>query len=229
MRCAAYVLGYGMLLDRVRQRDVDGAPRQRVIPVAVDQLDDAVDVDEHDAPRRALYAEDGPGGHLWTIGGFHGADLYALGSSEHIISYDVYRHAAAAGRALDVEAIEDLRLNRGYGMLLTKGNKVIDARIAAAATGPRLHPEGTVGAVVSRRAEVLGIRLVVGVHSEHGVFAGVERPPEQALELDCVENLKLPVRSPFVYDARADEELWRLGNLGYGIPECVDVGLRRRP
>ena len=106
-----------MLLDRVRQRYVDGAPRQRVIPVAVNQLDDAVDVDGRDAPRRALYAEDGPGGRLWTEGGFHGADLYALCSSEHIVSRDMHRHAAAAGRALDGEAAEDLLFNRGYGML----------------------------------------------------------------------------------------------------------------
>ena len=68
-----------MLLDRVRQRNVDGAPCQRVIPVAVDKLDDAVGVDGHDAPRRVLHAEDFPGWHLWSVGGFHGADLYALG------------------------------------------------------------------------------------------------------------------------------------------------------
>lgn len=97
-------LGYGMLLDRVRQRDVDGAPCQRVIPVAVNQFDDAVDIDGHDAPRRVLHAEDCPGGHLWTVGGFHGADLYALSSSHRIVSNDVNRHAAAAGRALDKKA-----------------------------------------------------------------------------------------------------------------------------
>lgn len=106
-----------MLLDRVRQRYVDGAPRQRVIPVTVNQLDDAVDVDGHDAQRRVLYAEDCARGHLWTVGGFHGADLYALGIGEHIVSRDMHRHAAASGRALDGEAAKDLLLNWGYGML----------------------------------------------------------------------------------------------------------------
>jgi len=112
-------VGYGMLLDRVRQRDVDGAPRQRVIPVAVNQLDYSVGVDGRDAPRRALYAEDCARGHLWTVGGFHGADLYALGSSEHTVSRDMHRHAAATGRALDVESVEDLLLNWGYGISCT--------------------------------------------------------------------------------------------------------------
>nr|DAW35708.1 MAG TPA: hypothetical protein [Caudoviricetes sp.] len=106
-----------MLLDRVRQRYVDGAPRQRVLPVAMNQLDYSVDVDGRDAPRRVLHAEDGPGGHLWTVGGFHGADLHALASGEYIVSGDMDRHAAALGRALDEEARECLTLNRGYGML----------------------------------------------------------------------------------------------------------------
>ena len=118
------VVGYGMLLDRIRQRDVDGAPRQRVIPVAVNQLDGAVDVDGRDAPRRALHAEDGPGGHLGTVGVLYGADLYALCIGEHIASRDMHRHAAASGRALDGDAAEDLLLHRGYGMLRGDPNGV---------------------------------------------------------------------------------------------------------
>lgn len=118
-----------------------------------------------------MNTEERDGGNGWPEGHFDGANLRFFGSRDGVFAIDVHCYAAAAGRALDIEAIEDLAFNWGYGMLLTKGNEVIDVRIAAAATGPRLHPEGTVGAVVSRRAEVLGLRLVVGVHSEHGVFA----------------------------------------------------------
>lgn len=183
--------GYGML-NRIRQRDVDGAPRQRVIPVAVNQLDDAVDVDGRDAPRRALYAEDGPGGHLWMEGGFHGADLHALGISEHIISCDVHRHAAASGRALDDEAAEDLLFNRGYGML-RRPNPERHLTRSFRVDVPSLRVRVVVLVNLSGSPVDL-IRAVLDV--EHRAYLGRERPPEALPRAGKAEAGRRDLREP---------------------------------
>ena len=105
-----------MLLGRIRKRDVDESPRRRVAAPAVDDVYRPVRVDRDDTPRRSLHAEERTDGHGGPEACFNGADLRVFGLREHVLAENVYRHAAAAGRALDVEAIEDLLLNRGYGI-----------------------------------------------------------------------------------------------------------------
>ena len=82
-------------------------------------------VDRDDAPRRSLYAEERAGGHGGPEGCLDGADLRVFGLREHVLAVNVHRHAAASGRALDVEARKDLLLNRGYGMLLVPNLLVV--------------------------------------------------------------------------------------------------------
>ena len=77
-----------------------------------------------------MHAEERTDRHGGPEACLDGADLRVFGLREHVLAENVYRHAAAAGRALDVEAIENLRFNRGYGML--RGDPDAVADVAAA-------------------------------------------------------------------------------------------------
>lgn len=66
-----------------------------------------------------MHAEERDGGNGWPEGRFDDADLRVFGSRDGVFAIDVHCYAAAAGRALDIEAIEDLAFNWGYGISCT--------------------------------------------------------------------------------------------------------------
>lgn len=80
-----------------------------------------------------MNTEERDGGNGWPEGHFDGANLRFFGSRDGVFAIDVHCYAAAAGRALDIEAIEDLAFNWGYGMLCGNPDGVADV----ASTGNR--------------------------------------------------------------------------------------------
>lgn len=66
-----------------------------------------------------MNTEERDGGNGWPEGHFDGANLRFFGSRDGVFAIDVHCYAAAAGRALDIEAIEDLAFNWGYGISRT--------------------------------------------------------------------------------------------------------------
>lgn len=66
-----------------------------------------------------MNTEERDGGNGWPEGHFDGSNLRFFGSRDGVFAIDVHCYAAAAGRALDIEAIEDLAFNWGYGISRT--------------------------------------------------------------------------------------------------------------
>lgn len=65
-----------------------------------------------------MRAEERTDGHGWPECCLDGADLRVFCRRVHIEAMHLDRHAATPSHAHDVEATEDLILNRGYGKLL---------------------------------------------------------------------------------------------------------------
>lgn len=78
-----------------------------------------------------MNTEERDGGNGWPEGHFDGANLRFFGSRDGVFAIDVHCYAAAAGRALDIEAIEDLAFNWGYGMLRGDPDGVANAAPSA--------------------------------------------------------------------------------------------------